>query len=205
MSGGGDWFDLLLGDLPVLCAVEVLDDGYGDGRGFLILDGDGEGLVGGVGALVGVEVGLLALAGNVEGRAYGYFDGFVGGRVVDGAFAGELHLAVGVAAIEADASGGEWHAEMVGGGVFDLGADVDPGVGGGAEGWLVVVVSAEEIDVLLRGGAVVLVDAVHGDGGGFEELDLLGFFIAKRDRAIEVVEVEVVEGLLGNVGSTDSA
>ncbi len=106
------------GDGPVLAAVHVLDDCDLHRRGLLILDGDLEGLVDGVGALVDVEFSLLAGSGDVEGGTDRDFDSLVGRGMGHGALADELHLATGVAAIEADAAGGERHAEVVGDGVF---------------------------------------------------------------------------------------
>ena len=70
--------------------------------------------------LVDVEVGLAARALHVKGAAGGELDGLFGGGVVDEAFADEFHLAVGVAAIEADAAGGQGHAKMIGFAVLDL-------------------------------------------------------------------------------------
>ena len=133
-------------------------------------------------ALVDVEVGLLALAGDVEGRADGDFDGLFGGRVVDGAFADELHLAAGVAAVKADAAGGERHVEVVGSlalellqqrvlvddaGVVVLLGDLEDNFAGGvAENDGVRLELAGDVgggDLVCAGGEVKIDDAA-GDG-----------------------------------------
>ena len=41
--------------------------------------------------------------------------------------------------------------------------------------------------------AVELVGALHGDVGGLKKLHLLAFAVAQGERAVQVVEVEVVE------------
>ena len=41
---------------------------------------------------------------------------------------------------------------------------------------------------------------MDGDVGGIDELHLLGLAVAEGDSAIEVIEVEVVEGFLGDLG-----
>ncbi len=68
------------------------------------------------------------------------------------------------------------------------------------KGGLIVVAAGAEIEAGLLGESIVLVDALHGDVGGFDELHLLGFAGGEGDGAVEVVEVEVVEGLLGDSG-----
>ena len=89
--------------LPVIAAVEVFDDVDIDGFGFLIAEFDLEGFVEDAVVLIDVEVGLASRAFQVESVAGADLDGVFRGCVVDGAFADELHLEVGVAAKKADA------------------------------------------------------------------------------------------------------
>ena len=116
--------------LPVIAAVEVLENVDVDGFSFLVGEFDLEGFVEDAVALIDVEVGLAARAFHIERVAGADLDGTFGGGVVDGAFADELHLAIAVAAIEPDATSRQGNAEVVCLGVLELLSDLNFGVVG---------------------------------------------------------------------------
>jgi len=187
------------GDFPVCGAVEVLDDADGDGVFFAVAEGDFEGFRGGVVGGVDTEVGAFSLADEVEGVAGVDFYEFIGWSVVELVFSGEFE-GVSIGAVEADAAFREGNAEVVLLGVFELAGDGDFC---GALGSEFFVGAAEGgVDGLPVGdvGTVVGVDGFGLDGGGAEEFDLLGFLMEEGGRALQGVEVEVVEGFFGHFG-----
>ena len=126
--------------------------------------------------------------------AGGYFESVFSRRVVDGAFAHELHLAVSIAAVEAHPARRQRHAEVVRLAVLDFFNHHHLGVLI-VETVAAILVHVAAIDRLnLPIEPIVGVGAMHGDVGRVDELYLLGLTIAQGDGTVEVVEVEVVKG-----------
>ncbi len=183
-------------DLPVRPAEEMFDGADFDGIFFAVAELDFEGFVENMIALVGFEVGALALSDEVEAIADEEANDFAFWGMIDVIFADELELAVIVLGVKADATFGEGDAEFVGLGVFEFAIDINLFVGSGAIIRVATDIHAEAPSA--DGGAVVNVDAFGFHAGRPDELDLFGFLIAEGGEVRQSVEVKFVEGLFGN-------
>src|ERR1035441_8056238 len=116
----------------------------------------------------------------------------------DEALADELHLTIRIAAIEAQASGGQRDAKMVGERILELLQNDDFSVGGVETVFLVLIGSARADGLEVGGRAVIYISACEDDAVSIEKLDLLDFTVMELHSAVEIVKVEVVEGFLGD-------
>jgi hypothetical protein len=172
--GGG-----LLGQLPVVAAVEVLDKSNAGGFFLVVADSDFKGLVHPVLTGFDVVVGALALADDVEGVASVEAQGFVLGSVIDRIFADELKVPVGIASVETQAAFGKRDAKMVGLRVLELLHHKNFRIGLRAIGRILADLVGIVVPVLGKLRAIVDVEALRTDPVCAYEFYLLGFLIVQ--------------------------
>ena len=145
----------LIGELPVGPAIEVLHDANVGGFFLVVAHADLESLVHPVLVRFDVVVGALAFADDVESIARIDADHFVFRCVIDRVFSDELQAAVGVSAVEAQASLGQRDAEMIRFRVLQFLHHPNLGIRGRAISGLVANLLGRVIAVLLGLRAIV--------------------------------------------------